>query len=331
MAVLFDASDLLARDRVDAYDAAMNSVTFPTCAQLNDDGRNAHARIENWDLGVGINVVQAVTSGQKIKRTAAQIRKAASEDIAIGMTISGAGRSRQGDRDYEIAGSVNPIHGMEPFEIEFTAGETTPSIAMCVNIDLHRLGLPMDVVRAALPNLPASQLYPFFQDHLSGLARAAAEVEDTPAAVMLGYATTELTRAWVASSSPDDRLVREGLASVLGRRIDDYIRRNLTDHSLTAKRIAAEHSISLRYLYALFAKRGQSLEQHILHERLEYARIQLAHTAFNGRSIQSVAYSCGFVHPQHFTLRFRDAYGMTPRQWREMHRPSNRESGFDSD
>ena len=65
MAVLFDASDLLARDRVDAYDAAMNSVTFPTCSQLTDDGRNAHARIENWDLGVGINVVQAVTSGQK--------------------------------------------------------------------------------------------------------------------------------------------------------------------------------------------------------------------------------------------------------------------------
>ena len=155
------------------------------------------------------------------------------------MTVSGAGRARQGDREYEIAGSVNPIHGMEPFEIEFTAGETTPSIAMCVNIDLHRLGLPMDVVRAALPNLPASQLYPFFQGHLSGLARAAAKVEDTPAAVMLGSATTELARAWVASSSRDDRLVREGLASVLGRRIDDYIRRNLTDHSLTANRIAS--------------------------------------------------------------------------------------------
>jgi AraC-like DNA-binding protein len=77
----------------------------------------------------------------------------------------------------------------------------------------------------------------------------------------------------------------------------------------------------VRYLYTLFARRGQSLEQQILRERLEYARVQLTQAALNGRSIQSIAYGCGFAHAQHFSRRFRETFGVTPRQWRELHRP----------
>jgi AraC-like DNA-binding protein len=323
--VLFDSSVLPSHERADAYDSALNSVIFPAMVRLGSDGGEAYARVEAWGLGGGIGVVQTVTSGQKLARTASQIRRAPMEDLSFGITLAGNSLVRQNDRVYGIAGAVNPIHGMEPFEVDFrpVGGRET---SLCANIGLQRLGLPMDVVRTALPNLPRSPLYSLFQGHLSGLVAAAAKVEDTPAATMLGSATIELARALVASASTHDRLAFESLTDVLGLRIDDYIRRHLTDHSLSAARIAAEHSISVRYLYTLFARRGQSLEQQILRERLEYARVQLTHAAVSGRSIQSVAYGCGFVHPQHFSRRFRETYGLTPRQWREMHRPGSQQA-----
>jgi AraC-like DNA-binding protein len=319
--VLFDASALPSRERADAYDSALNSVIFPASIRLGHGDGDACARVEAWGLGTGVGVVQAVTSGHRIARTAAQIRRAPAQDLSFGMTAGGKGVVRQGDRAYGVLGSVNPIHGMEPFELEFQPADGRPSISLCANIDLDRLGLPMDVVRTALPNLPSSPLYSFFQGHLAGLVAAASTVEDTPAATMLGAATVELARALVASASTHDRLARESLTDVLGRRIDHYIRRHLTDHSLSAARIALEHSISVRYLYTLFARRGQSLEQQILRDRLEYARVQLVQAAVSGRSIQSVAYGCGFVHAQHFSRRFRETYGLTPRQWRDRHRP----------
>ena len=103
-------------------------------------------------------------------------------------------------------------------------------------------------------------------------------------------------------------------------RIDAFIDHHYDDATLSAAQIAAQHHISVRHLYALFAKRNQSLEQQIIHVRLEQARKRLIYAGSASRSIEAVAYDCGFVQPQHFARRFRQAYGMSPRQWRYMHR-----------
>lgn len=192
-------------------------------------------------------------------------------------------------------------------------------MAVCAQLDLTTLGLPVDIVRAAAPRLKQSPLYPLFQSHLRGLAGAAASVEDTPAAALLGSATSELARALLSSAAPDDRWVKEGLSAVLWTRIDAYIQENLGDHGLDARQVAARHSISLRYLYRLFTERGASLEQEIIRRRLELARRELAYPTRVNRTIESIAFHAGFSHPQHFSRRFRQAYGVTPSEWRRIH------------
>ncbi|WP_425554610.1 helix-turn-helix transcriptional regulator [Kribbella sancticallisti] len=85
--------------------------------------------------------------------------------------------------------------------------------------------------------------------------------------------------------------------------------------------VAAEHFISLRYLYKLFASHNLSFEQWLISERLESARRHLSSPAGRHQPIAAIAAQWGFADAGHFARRFRHAYGMTPREWRQDQNP----------
>ena len=58
-----------------------------------------------------------------------------------------------------------------------------------------------------------------------------------------------------------------------------------------------------------------SLHEWITGQRLEGAREELAGVGSRHRSIARVAQRWGFTNPTRFSHRFRDAYGITPRDW----------------
>lgn len=319
MVVLVDTTGLPLAERAEAFDSALNSAVFPSRVELDCDVEEPYARVELWVLGAGVDVVQATSNGHRMSRTYAQIRAAAPERLSLAMPSMGAIDVEQGIRSYHSLHSVYPMDATSPFRATFTASDSKPSLSMCAQVDLKSLGMPVDVVRAALPRLPASPVYGLFRSHLAGLASVAASIEDTPAAMLLGSATSELARALLASAAADDQRARDSLAAVLFARIDAYIERNLTDVGLVPDRIALEHSISVRYLYRLFAERGISLEQRIISGRLELARRELTHLTGTRRSIEAIAHRAGFTHAQHFSRRFREAFGMPPREWQRIH------------
>jgi AraC-like DNA-binding protein len=51
------------------------------------------------------------------------------------------------------------------------------------------------------------------------------------------------------------------------------------------------------------------------------ARAQLTIPTGQVRTIAATAHACGFTDPAHFSRRFRQTYGITPRQWQELGRP----------
>lgn len=318
MPVVLDTGQFPAGERAEAFSSALNAATFPAHADLHLDVPEPSARIQQWALGPGIDVVHAVTTGHTLRRTARQIRGGSVDQLSLALTLSGSLAATQGDRQY-TSGNICSIESLTPYEGTFHPADRDLNVSLCAQLNLTTLGLPVDIVRAAAPRLKQSPLYPLFQSHLRGLASAAASVEGTPAAALLGSATSELARALLSSATPDDRWVTEGLSAVLWTRIDAYIQENLGDHGLDARQIAAHHSISLRYLYRLSAERGVSLEQEIIRRRLEHARRELASPTRVNRAIESIAFQAGFSHPQHFSRRFRQAYGVTPSEWRRIH------------
>lgn len=104
--------------------------------------------------------------------------------------------------------------------------------------------------------------------------------------------------------------------SSLVARIMAYARRHLSDPDLGPERIAVEHAISKRQLYVVLGRAGIRLEQWLIGERLEAACRLLASPRHAALPVAAVAARCGFTSPSHFTRRFREAYGVTPSEWR---------------
>lgn len=171
------------------------------------------------------------------------------------------------------------------------------------------------MVRAGAPRLRSSPLHDLVRDHLEGMARAADRLAADPGAAALGSATVELVRALLVSAAGDERLAPAVREETLVTRVLAYARAHLTDPDLDPAGLAAVHNVSLRTLYKAFAQAGLSLEQWLITERLEAARVLLSSPAGRRRPIAAVARSCGFADPSHFARRFRAAYGMSPREW----------------
>ncbi len=104
-----------------------------------------------------------------------------------------------------------------------------------------------------------------------------------------------------------------------GRRLDAaqrFIDAHLADPELNPQRVADGVNVSSRHLHRLFEETGGTVGDWIRHRRLERARCDLADPRFRGNSILEIAFSWGFSDGPHFSRAFRDAFGMSPREYR---------------
>lgn len=105
------------------------------------------------------------------------------------------------------------------------------------------------------------------------------------------------------------------------RRVKTEIEKRLRDPTLVPSVAAASAGLSIRYANALLAEEGSSLERYIQHRRLEQCRRALEDPLQIHRMIGEIAFAWGFSDHSHFTRRFRDAFGMTPSDCRQLARP----------
>lgn len=82
--------------------------------------------------------------------------------------------------------------------------------------------------------------------------------------------------------------------------------------NVTASEIAEAHGISLRYLHAIYSANGTSCGRELIRMRLERAQRLLLDPAEPGRSIDDIAWQCGFSDASHFRRRFRALFGTSP-------------------
>ncbi|RFS81286.1 helix-turn-helix domain-containing protein [Actinomadura spongiicola] len=108
----------------------------------------------------------------------------------------------------------------------------------------------------------------------------------------------------------------ESRQRLLRLRIDNFVRRRLSDPTLSPTTIAAAHQISVRYLHKLFSQQEMTVSAWIRHLRLEQCRRDLSSPENRARSLQAIAGRWGFVDEAHFSRAFRAAYGVSPGRYR---------------
>lgn len=104
--------------------------------------------------------------------------------------------------------------------------------------------------------------------------------------------------------------------TLIVQRAKAYVAANLGDTNLDPAQVAAAVGVSLRQLQALFRGEGLNVAAWIWQRRLETAAQRLADPACLPLQVGEVAYRCGFADQAHFSRRFRDRYGASPRAYR---------------
>ena len=99
-------------------------------------------------------------------------------------------------------------------------------------------------------------------------------------------------------------------------RLKQYIEINIRDPKLGPRLMAEQHGISQRYQRMLFASTGTTISRYIMDRRLALCCEALASAAMAEYSVTEIAFSFGFNDAAHFSRKFREAYGMSPTQYR---------------
>jgi AraC family transcriptional activator of tynA and feaB len=309
--VLLDTDTLPAPDRADALQDSFRNE--PPQRVVFGDISTARHRAEMIEFGPDVRIRRNFGTPITVIRTERHVRAEAPEYVCFGL-------QRQGDSRLTVGGSTRAasyqhldcVDGTRPYALEQLNLNQRDDLI----ISNQQVGVSVDVVRAAAPSIASSPVYELLRGHVASLFGASAKLAPQPL-LLAGQATTALVRALLLTAA-EHRLAQEALEDTLVYRVQAFIEAHLSDRELRVERIAAAHHISARHLYNVWARAGrdETLNQWIIHRRLVLAREQLGSTDPAQTSIESIARKCGFGDVSHFNRRFRQAFSMSPSEWR---------------
>lgn len=97
--------------------------------------------------------------------------------------------------------------------------------------------------------------------------------------------------------------------------LDNYIRENASD-DISNTEIGAIFGYHPFYISKVLKDRkGMTLRQYIIAYRLKLAKKLLEES---GKSVNEISEECGFNDPSYFTKTFKNAFGMTPKDYRNL-------------
>lgn len=148
----------------------------------------------------------------------------------------------------------------------------------------------------------------------NGLSDYARHLLSRPNALALPGASEKLYDVIALALNPRAKSEHQsGLLALIRNHID----MNFANPDLCPTQVAAAFDISVRYLHRLFAATEITFTEYLIEQRLKQARHMLAAPEHCHQKILSIAYNCGFRNINHFGLRFRARFGVTPGEFRQ--------------
>jgi len=311
--VLLDTSSLPSRDRADAIRETVAETFIHVEINFGADSGPAAAVGAITDLGQ-LTIFSVRSNHSSAERTAQLARDDLRPSIIFGLQLVGESLVAQGDRQAVVRpGELVIYDSTRPYVLTFPDGIRHHFF----RIPLERLALPHDVIRRASA-LTLSPGHPVTDVAAAYLRRLASRPDlfTIPGAEALSEPSIDLMRAVITTHLGAAELGKDPLKATLPLRILEYARAHLHDPRLCAAQVAAAHHISERHLYNILGASGITLADWIRTQRLERCRNDIASTAFHVTPIASIARAWGFTDPSSFTRMFKNAYGMSPREWR---------------
>ena len=272
----------------------------------------------------GLHFSTVNSDGQIVKRTPTRIRRAREEVMLVSLQVRGVGIIAQDGREARLLpGDFACYDSTRPYTLNFDAGFEQLVLHMPRAAMVRRIGRTevWTARRIAGTSPVGSLVLPFVQ-------RAASIVSDVAPATASQLSETCLSLVTAALGERLGEIAAGGSSArtALIFRAKAMIDSNLHDHALNTEKVAQLVGISPRYLQDLFHAEGTTVSDWIWQRRLDKSRRDLADPLRAGDSIAQIALACGFADFGHFSHRYKDAFGTSPREGRARMRSSGCQS-----
>ena len=314
MTVLFEAGAVDPEIRGDMWSEALDRFFYPLevrapAADFSD------SRLEGHRLGP-VYPYQVASDRSVVERTSTDIHAHDPERLVVATAVHGRCLIEQGGRRTVLdEGDLSSWDTSHPYRVT----HLEPFHLLLVTMPRTLLGARRDAICAQTARrVPADSHVgaiagPFFRQLWKALeAGAGMGSED------LGDGVIALVRALHGSEVTSDVAARQGPAAALVANIKAYIEPRLSDPGLDPDSIAAANYISTRYLHKLFAGAGTTVSGWVRQRRLEACRRDLCDATLAQHTISEIARTWALPNPAHFSRVFRETYGCTPREMREL-------------
>lgn len=301
-------------DQYDAWSQKLNEVYGPwrvgRSAAKSFHAEVAHHTVQN------LRVVNCVCDPCVGTRSRQEISSSPGEALAVQLVLSGKEHFTIGPKQVVLnAGDVLIWNTTQPMTFEVT--ERFHKISVIMPLMRLKSWLPNSWHSAdiTLPNGSAGGriLSSFIQsmspEFLSGNLRQGEALTEAIIGVIVSALHTNNSFA-DPSTLRDTQLIR----------VKQYIDAHLDDPELSPITIANANRISLRYLHCLFETESTTVQQYVIKERLLRCHRELSNPKMSRRTITDIALSWGFQSATHFGRRFREAYGVSPIEFRHERR-----------
>ena len=260
--------------------------------------------------GLHFSTVRA--DGQTVTRTRTRIHRAREEVMLISLQVSGTGIVSQDGREARLEpGDFACYDSTRPYTLKFDAEFEQLVLHMPRDAMVRRIGRTeawtARRIEAASP--VGSLVLPFVRQTASVVSEIAPATAGRLSETCLSLITAALGERLGNGTEP-----QTAGRIALTFRAKALIETNLHDHALNTEKVAAFLRISPRYLQDLFHAEQTTVSDWIWKRRLEKSRRYLADPLHAHDSIAQIALACGFADFGHFSRRYKDAFGASPRE-----------------
>lgn len=264
----------------------------------------------------GASLGEMHASAYHVTRGKEDIVRAPSDSLCIYQQLSGACWFETGGSEFVVeTGQLALSHSDIPYRTAPTGDH---------GFHLRLVKIPFNQCRAfvasegdliARPIPPNPGLGALFTSYFTSFMHQAPHLKGQEADVAIQtLAQLALVARGLAPSGEEPS--REAVRSARLVRARQFVEKNLHRSDLSPAATAAAVGVSTRQLHLLFAPTGTSFARYVLARRLERARTLLA--LDRRRSVLEIALACGIDSSTVFYRGFRNAYGMSPSDYRQM-------------
>jgi acetamidase/formamidase/AraC-like DNA-binding protein len=258
----------------------------------------------------GMELARIASSPQTLERLGE-----GSDAVWLALHLAGNATLLDGDRATEV----------QPGDIVYGPTTAAPSLVFRSNFRQFMITVPGPALKARLPG--AFTIGVGCLGGRSGMGRmfagtlgALSEAFDTLGADEIAPIETTLSEFIVSSlthTEPGASVRMNASHAATMRRMRQYIESGLSDADLTLASLARRERVSERLVQKLFESSGQTFSAYVRQRRLERCRSDLGNRLYGHLSISDICFRWGFNDSAHFSHAFRDAYDISPRQYRQ--------------